>query len=150
MAQYEPITQEHEPPKRQEMMSYDDGRIRAAEAYAMEEMEDETSRSSTNRTSLLSTSSSTGFSLQISHSGPPEYGDDEHPLDSEPLLFNGFSSARDHPAGYADGRNSSEAFDHLLPEGEGAKSTLMAGIANVSPARFGDSGRERQLKSVGG
>lgn len=63
---------------------------------------------------------------------PPAYGDDENALASEPLLFNGFSSAREHPAGYADGRNSSEGFDHLLPEGEGAKSTLMAGIANVS------------------
>lgn len=63
---------------------------------------------------------------------PPAYGDDELTSASEPLLFNGFSSAREHPAGYADGRNSSEGFDHLLPEGEGAKSTLMAGIANVS------------------
>lgn len=50
MAQYEPITQGHEPPKRQETMSYDDGRIRAAEAYAMEEMDEDTYRPGTNRT----------------------------------------------------------------------------------------------------
>lgn len=50
---------------------------------------------------------------------------------SEPLLFNGFSSARENPAGYEEGRNSVDGFDYLLPEGHGAKSTLMAGIANV-------------------
>ncbi|KAI5455454.1 hypothetical protein NCC49_000264 [Naganishia albida] len=118
MAQYEPITQEHEPSKRQERMSYDPERIRAAEAYAMEELEeDNIHRPGTNR--------------------PPDYGDDEHPLDSEPLLFNGFSSARDHPSGYEDGRNSVDGFGHLLPEGEGAKSTLMAGIANMSNSILG-------------
>lgn len=55
MAQYEPITQEHEPSKRQERMSYDPERIRAAEAYAMEELEeDNIHRPGTNRTSFLS------------------------------------------------------------------------------------------------
>ena len=55
MAQYEPITQEHEPSKGQERMSYDPGRIRAAEAYAMEELEEGDSHfPGTDRTSFLS------------------------------------------------------------------------------------------------
>ncbi|KAJ9123254.1 hypothetical protein QFC22_001450 [Naganishia vaughanmartiniae] len=74
------------------------------------------------------------------HISPPSVGNNQDypetedlPSASSPLLFNGFSSPRDHPAGYEDGqsRNSTEAFRYLLPEGEGAKSTLMAGIANV-------------------
>lgn len=101
--------------------------VRAAEEYAMGDLDDEDG---------YGRRSMNGMRLMIVHwlylPFIPRTGHEDSNSASEPLLFNGFSSAREHPAGYEEGRNSVDGFDHLLPEGQGAKSTLMAGIANVS------------------
>ena len=103
--------------------------VRAAEEYAMGDLDDEDGygRRSMNGMFLRLMLVYRRYSPLILRTGHEDSNSA-----SEPLLFNGFSSAREHPAGYEQGRNSIDGFDHLLPEGQGAKSTLMAGIANVS------------------
>ncbi|KAJ9107497.1 hypothetical protein QFC21_000952 [Naganishia friedmannii] len=115
--------------------------VLSAEAYALDEFDEEDGQG---QGYGHGRSSKHGPNTNQDYPHAAEEEDHASASASAPLLFNGFSSPRDRerPAGYNDDRGGGgggggggddrDAFRYLLPEGEGAKSTLMAGIANVS------------------